>query len=124
MAGAGFGIIYQKQQEGNSKTAEAVRALSSRAVPSIAAYGQVLDISGRNITLSYSDESLTFPVIDGADIISVTNSNASGSGVTASAAQKKVDFSSIKKGDTLSVNIKLLADGSLEGRSVIIVSSK
>lgn len=122
VVGAGLGIFYQSQidapQLANFTAIKAVfKNLSSKAVPSILAYGQVTNIEGRNLTLSYSGDSVSIAISDSANINSfVKDSN----GVP---SQQKIDFSQIKNGDTLNISVKILPNGQLEGQSVIILSS-
>jgi len=117
--GGGVGIFYQSQKEGGQPgVAENIlKNLNSKAVPSIIAYGQVTKIDGRNVTLSFNGDSVTIKINDSASINSFVKS---ASGTT---TQQKMNFSQIKKGDTLSVNVKLLPDGNLQGESVIILST-
>jgi hypothetical protein len=96
-----------------------VKALSSKVVPSIIAYGQVTKIENKNITLTYNKETLTVPVMESANVYSFVPAEA-GSKTTAP-TQKKSTFSEIKVGDSLNITVKLSADGVLEGQSVIIL---
>lgn len=110
LVGAGVGVYYQMQK--GSFGDAAVRALSSKVIPSIVAYGQVTNISGRNITLSHNGDSLTIPVATDAQVSSFA------SGLT---AEQDVGFGDVKKGDYINISVKLSADGSMEGRAVIIL---
>jgi hypothetical protein len=96
-----------------------IKGLSSKVVPSIVAYGQVTNISGRNITLTYSQETLTIKVSNTANIYSFSAPKAGSTTPT----QQKASFSDIKKGDNLNINLKVSANGALEGQSVIILPS-
>lgn len=117
--GGGLGIFYQSQKGGGGEgvSANILKNLNSKAVPSIIAYGQVTKIEGRNVTLSFNGDSVTVKVSDSASINSFVKDSA---GAT---TQQKKDFSQIKNGDTLSINVKLLSDGNLQGESVIILST-
>lgn len=121
IVGGGVGMAYQTQKD-SVKIKQvnimepAFKGLSSKVIPSIVAYGQVTNIEGRNITLSYSGESLTVKIKDNANIYSFATAPG-----TKTASQEKANFSDIKKGDNLNISLKLLADGSLEGQSAIIL---
>ncbi len=123
--GGGAGVFYQTQQvqlnnPQNIAAEAALKALSSKVVPSIVAFGKVTSISGRNVTLNYAGENLTIKIDETAQISSFTAPSA-GSKTTAS--QGKAEFKDIKVGNTLSINLRLLADGALKGMSVVIINS-
>jgi len=117
--GGGLGIFYQSQKdvlqspEGNSKL-KAVQVLSSKVIPSITAYGQISNIDGRNITLTFGGDSLNVKINDDA-IVYLPSSESS--------PQQIAKFEDIKKGDNVSVNLRLLPDGQIEGQMVIILNS-
>jgi hypothetical protein len=114
--------LSQKGISNNSqsnKFESAVKALSSKVIPSIIAYGQVTKIENKNITLTYNKETLTIPLTQSTSIYSFVAPEA-GSKATAP-TQKKSSFSEIKVGDSLNITIKLLPDGTIEGQSVIIL---
>jgi len=116
--GGGLGIFYQSQKnalqtpEGNSKL-KAVQVLSSKVIPSITAYGQIANIDGRNITLTFGGDSLNVKINDDA-IVYLPSSESS--------PQQIAKFEDIKKGDNVSVNLRLLPDGQIEGQMVIILN--
>jgi len=121
--GGGLGIAYQSQKGvttgGAVSAQEVVKTLSSKVVPSIIAYGNVSDIQGKNITLSYGTESIIVAVTDNAQIFTFTQS----ADPKVAPTQTKTDFSKIKKGDSLNISLKLLPTGELQGISVIILPS-
>lgn len=121
LVGGGAGMLYQKQQSDFYESLHGVanlKTLSSGVIASIAAYGQVDKIDGRNITLSYSGSSLTIPVSESASIVSVVSSVGE---IKKMGSQKQANFSDIKEGENLSINIKISADGSITGTSVVIL---
>ena len=126
--GGGLGVFYQTQKdtlsvetaskavvEAKTETDALTKTLTSKALSSITGSGQVTDIAGRNITLSSGGDSITFNLLGNAQILSFVADS------TGKMTQQKVDFSQIKKGDNLSVNLKLLPDGTLEGQAVMIL---
>jgi len=116
--GGGLGIFYQSQKnalqtpEGNSKL-KAVQVLSSKVIPSITAYGQVSNIDGRSVTLTFGGDSLNVKINDDA-VVYLPSSESS--------PQQIAKFEDIKKGDNVSVNLRLLPDGQIEGQMVIILN--
>ena len=115
--GGGLGVYYASEAGGvpGSKAAvktQAVQTLSSKVIPSITAYGQVSKIDGKNITLNYGGDSLTIKLRDDAQIFFPS---------TATTPQKMAKFEDIKVGQNVSMNIKLLPDGQIEGQLVIIL---
>ena len=117
--GAGLGIFFQMQKDAPKiKSANLlINTLSSKAVPSIVAFGKVTSINGKNITLSFNGGSVTIKINDNA-VVSSMSANAQDK-----SAPQKITFSQIKIGDTLNISIKVFSDGQLLGQSVIIVSS-
>jgi hypothetical protein len=123
-AGVGVGILQYNFFGGqNAKMLSAVKVLSSQMVPTISAYGQVAEINGKIITISFSEETLSVPIRDDAKISSVGGFNQVPGSVVSVASQPSVDFNSIKKGDNVTINMRLLSDGTLEGTAVFILPS-
>ncbi len=139
VGGGGLGILYQKQKDASqieklqareSVLNSVVKRLSSKLIQSIASYGKVSKIEGRNVTLTFEGESLTIKVREEALIFSFTHTL--GRSLTGEAAplkkgdtvittRQKVELKDIKLGDDLGINIKLLPDGQLEGQFITIV---
>ena len=139
VGGGGLGILYQKQKDASqieklqareSVLNSVVKRLSSKLIQSIASYGKVSKIEGRNVTLTFEGESLTIKVREEALIFSFTQTL--GRSLTGEAAplkkgdtvittRQKVELKDIKLGDDLGINIKLLPDGQLEGQFITIV---
>lgn len=114
--GGGLGILYQQQKEilpvKETPKTQAVQTLSSKVIPSITAFGQVSNIDGRNLTLTFGGDNLTIKINDSAQIYLPA---------TKTSAQQTAQFSDIKKGDNVSVNVKLLSDGQMDGQMVVII---
>ena len=113
--GGGMGILYQAQKNGApiQNHEQTIKALMSKVVPSIVAFGEVAAINGKNVSLNYSGDNLTIKVRDDALIYTLIGTDQS--------AQQQVAFSAIKKGDNLSINMRVNPQGQLEGMSVIIM---
>jgi len=119
--GGGAGVYFISQtpltKEGAANQI-ALKTLSSKVIPSIVAYGEVTNISGKNVTVAYAGDSATVAIANSAQVYSFIQQAGS-----ASPTQQKTDFAAIKKGDTLNIALKLLADGTLQGQSVIILKT-
>jgi hypothetical protein len=121
LIGGGAGIMYQAQksvlpQSASSQgTPPVLKQLSSKVFPLITASGKVADVSGRNITVSFSGDSTTIKIKDGAPVYSF---GIDSKGVS---QQQLSDFSQIKKESNINISCKLLADGTLEGQAVVIL---
>jgi hypothetical protein len=111
-AGDIFGVSMQKKTTINQseQTSALIKTLSSDAVPSIVAYGEVSEINDKNITLSFNGDTITAKIKDDANFYSYAGNSSSPS---------KLSFDQIQVGDMLNISIKLTADGQLEGESVI-----
>ncbi len=107
------GFLYAGQQV--SPQLNVIKSLSTQIIPSMVAYGEVANIEGRNITLSYGGDSIKIRIEESSPIYSHIN-NSVGKSV-----QEKVSFGDIKKGDNLSIAVKLLPDGQLQSQSVFIL---
>jgi hypothetical protein len=126
--GGGLGILYQQQKEvlpsKDILKVQAVQTLSSKVIPSIAAFGTVTNISGRNLTLVSGNDSLTVKISDGAQIFLPATTTTDKNGKVVTSPQQAVSFSEIKNGNNVSVNLKLLPDGQIEGQMVSIITAK
>jgi hypothetical protein len=116
--GGAIGIYFQFQKDAPKLNIarNVIKSLSSKTVPSIVAFGKASKIEGKNITLDYNGDNITIGISDDAQIYSSSNQNAG-------AAPTAASFENIKIGDNLSINLKVLADGQLEGQSIIILNS-
>jgi len=115
--GGAVGVFYQMQKDAPELLkASALEKLSSNVIPSIVAYGEVLDINGRDVLISFSGASLTVPIDENAQVYSFNNSSAS-----ESPTQQQANFSEIKKGDYLNISLKVSMDGEIQGKTVIIL---
>lgn len=117
LVGGGVGMSYQSQKlsPGNEKALETVKILSSKAVSSIIVFGQVENISDRELTVSYEGESVIVKMADKA-LIENLSKDSSGKPI-----QQKIDFNQIKQGDNVNIPAKLSQQGILEGESLIIL---
>lgn len=124
IVGGGLGILYQSKNPAQVVKIQAVQTLSSKVIPSITAFGQVSNIDGKNITLSFGGDSLTIKIRDDAQVYLPATSTTDKNGKPVISPQQTAQFSDIKKGENVSVNLKLLPDGQLEGQLVIIITAQ
>ena len=117
--GGGMGFLYKTLQVSPQikKTTAIIKDLSSKTVLSTVAYGQVSKIEGKDITLSYSGDSIKVSMKENSPVYSFANDS------TGKPVQKQVDLKEIKIGDNLNITIKLLPDGQIQGQSVLILMS-
>ena len=116
IGGGVIGMYFQFQKDSfeidkGKKMAAVLNSLSSRAVPSVVAFGSVSKIDGRSITLTYGGENITINISDDVKIYSSSGNE-----------QAIAPFEIIKVGDNLSINIKVIPEGQLQGQSIIILS--
>lgn len=119
-----LGIYYQQQrmtsqilvqQESAQKMQAVVKALSSNMVNSLSVYGQVTNINGQDLILTFAGDIIAVHIKDNAPISSFASASAGGV-----ASQPQVKFSDIKNGNSLTIELKVLPDGQLEGQSIIV----
>ena len=91
--------------------------LSSAVVP-LYANGIVSNISGRNVTLTSGFDSLVVPISASAKINLFVHPEGG-----KSSYYQATQFNKIKTGDHLNINLNLLSDNKLEGKTVYILSS-
>lgn len=117
--GGGIGILYQMQKDAPqiNKATEVVKKLTSKAIPSIVAYGQIVSIEGRNLKVSFNGEDVAVKISDTA---AVTSFDTDSQGKT---SQQNLDFSQVKLGQTVSINTRVLLDGQLQGEAIMIFTS-
>ena len=124
----GGGVATFLQSPKVEKVNTVVKALNSKTVTAISFYGKVSKIDGRNVTLSYSGDSVTVNVLPASQVygISASTVKTDSKGVTTTtpgSTQQLVDFSTIKVGDNLNINAKMSPTGELTGTFVLIVPS-
>lgn len=114
-----FGMFWQVQKDAPQIeiAAKTLKTLTSNAVPSITVYGQISNISGRTITVSFNEDAVVVKMHENA---AVSFFEISGQGGT----RQDFDFNALKEGQTISLSAKLLPDGSLQGESLIVLASK
>jgi len=125
--GGGAGVYYKTQEVAertikNKLTEESLEILSSKIISTINAYGEVVDIKGRDVFLSYEGDTIKINVDDDAVIYSVVEKiNPDPSDITKNASQELVDFSQIKIGDNLNVGIKINENFQFEAQLIMIM---
>ena len=122
-AGVALGYLFNSQSGGDLNSPEVmqtnlpvVKALSSKVIPSVAAYGTITKIEGNNITVTSDTDSIVVPIRTDANIYSFSV-DVAGQGAPTS---KKITLGDLKNGDKVSINLRVLSSGKLEGYSVIV----
>lgn len=123
-AGGGLGYILQKNPGSSSGADGGALAtlgttLKSKAINSISAFGNVTNISGRTVTLTYNKETIQIKMRDDAKFYTFVQTKDPKTNKTIS-KQQAAKFTDIKIGDNLNVSVKITADNKLEGSSAII----
>ena len=113
VSGGAVGFLYARQQL--SSQLDVIKNLSSQAIPSMVAYGEVTEIEGRNITLSYGGDNIKINVEESSSVYLSINDSAG------KPMQEKISFKDIKKGNNLSVAVKLLPNGQLQSQSIFVL---
>lgn len=125
--GAALGFFYQifmgavPQKE--VPKVEAIKMLSSKVIPSITAFGNVSKIEGKNVTLTFGGDTMIIKIRDNAQIFLPASSSKDSKGNTVTLPQQSARFADIKTGDNISINLKLLPDGQIEGQMVILLGN-
>jgi hypothetical protein len=113
---ASLGFNQQTSEE-NLKNTEIVKLLNSKVVSSIMAYGEVQSIDEKNITLSFSGENIVIKLADDVQILALSTGG-----------DKKSNYqpyllSQIKKNFNVTVDLKLSANGTLQGQVITVLPS-
>ncbi len=110
--GCYLGIVIQIQ-----KTPKPLDLLLLDKILSITASGLITNISERTITLTQAEESLTIPIREDAKIVAYVTPETEG----APLERKEINLEDIEVGNYLSVSIKILPEGQLEGVDVTVL---
>src|SRR3989344_3779048 len=130
-AGGFLGMYYQTQQPvaqpdvnvNNQVGSGLAKTLSSKAVSSITAYGTVAKIDGNDVTLSFQQDTMVVEITGDAKIFSLVIATSPTTGAIKTApvsGTKQIEFKDIKIGDTVSVAVRVLSNGQVEGFSVVV----
>ncbi len=116
-SGIGFGIFYQQQKDliGEKNSKDTLKALSSKNIASIIAYGQITKIDGRDLTISYLGDTMKILAEDGCKIYLI------GESAGGQSEKKEINFEDIKVGNHLNITIKVMPDGQIIGQSILIL---
>ena len=106
---AGFYASFLLQENrimpGANTAENSLKILRSDLIPSIVAFGQIKNISGRTVTLSYDIDTL---VIDLAPEAKVFISG-----------EKEMNFSDLKVGDYINISLKVYPDDTVKGSRIL-----
>ena len=102
---------------------EAIKVLSSKVIPAIAAYGMITKIDGRNVTMTYQTDSIVVAFRTDAKIYSYTINPAvkTPKGAAPAYVTTLASFNDLKVGQNISANIKVDLNGQVEGFSAIFI---
>jgi hypothetical protein len=127
LVGGGIGVFYKTEKSSSKvESPQAASSIASGLSSGAGGYfnvsGQVTGIEGRNIYIKFRGNSLMVKVEDSAPIYSFIEPAPTKAGqLVIISTQKIAKFEDIKKGDTLNIALKFLADGSINGTSVVIL---
>lgn len=118
--GAIFGMFLQVQKDAPQidKAAETLKMLTSKAIPSVVVYGQISNINGRTVTVSFNGDTAVVKLRDNA---AVSSFGGYGQGNN---TPQNIDLSQVQQGQTASISAKILSDGSLQGESLIVLPAR
>ena len=126
--GAGAGVFYQIQKQAKDPVIQkaiqiqpTVNILTSKTVQTIGAFGTVQKIDGRNITIAYGGDQITANIAADAQIFSSNPTKDPKTGNITTGIPQVVTLADIKVGDQLTVSLKILPNGQLQGDSVYIL---
>ncbi|MDO8619408.1 MAG: hypothetical protein Q7R49_05715 [Candidatus Daviesbacteria bacterium] len=122
--GGGLGVFYQMQTQKNipqviSKPQEVnalIKALSSKVVTYMTTRGEVTKIDGKDITLSSGGDSIKITTIENIPTFPYIGDGSQ------KPVQGKTGLKEIKVGDNLSIIIKILPDGQIQGQGIFIIN--
>ena len=128
LLGLGYGYGYfsgQKAIEGTKTETPLSGLLESKAIGELTttASGEVTEISGRKLTLNKEGDTLTISIGEDALVYRVVPSEEKATEIPQPSVREEIKFGEIKVGDKVSITCELKADGSLEGKTVIILST-
>jgi hypothetical protein len=117
--GGTFGIIFQSQKDQVliNKYTGVIKSAASKTVASILSYGQISDIQGRDVTLAFGGDYITVNIKQDANVYSYSSNSAN-------AQKKQLNFSDLKKGDTVNISMTMSQEGKFTANSVMVVSQK
>lgn len=113
VVGVFSGILAERQITGPKleKAKAALQIIGSKLVPSITVFGEVKNISGRDVVLEYVGESVTVKVKNDAQIVTLLKEGG----------QREAKFEDLKIGDFVNVSLNITQDGEVEGSQVRII---
>jgi hypothetical protein len=114
-AGYGLGLGGYKLA-GESDIAMLNLIKSSTVVPVTNALGKIVNISGRDITLSKEGKELTISILPEAKFFNHVSPDGKGMGQAA-----ETTFESVKLNDSVIVDIKILQNNQVQGTAVRII---
>lgn len=125
LLGLGFysGLNYAQKQIEKAKTSSPLaNLLTSKVIGGLntTAFGEITEISGRNITLSNEGDALTISIKEDATIFRLLPPEGSAE-TPQPATREEIEFEEIKVGDQVNISCQLKADETLEGVDVMVL---
>lgn len=115
VVGGFCGVLLEKKivEPKIEKTDVLLKVLNSNLISSVTAFGQVIEISGRNITLVSSDQKLTIRIKDNAKIAVLDSQKI----------PTEVGIGDLKIGQNISAKLSIAQDNTLEASTVLVMPS-
>lgn len=115
MLGAGLGFFLKTDNNAIVQiqpATELISLLSSKPISGIMIYGTVKDISDRDIIISNQEETIALQISSHAKVYK-----------TGTEKTEEISFEDVKKGDALTINSVMTAEGKLRGDSIYIFTN-
>ena len=120
--GLGAGFVLRSQTKTEIIKEQTINNLASKVISSVAVYGQITKVQGRDVTLNNLGDNLTITLADNAQIYAFKIAPAvKGSKTVSAPTQQKASLADLKIGDKINAVIKILDDGQLQGSSLVIL---
>ena len=123
--GLGAGFVLRSQTKTEIIKDQTINNLASKVISSVAVYGQIAKVQGRDLMLNNLGDNLTITLADNAQIYSfkIESVNKDQKSTSTTPVQQKASLADIKIGDKVNAVIKILDNGQLQGSSLVILPS-
>jgi len=115
-----IGTYFSPNLSSGGNIMSVVESINSPVISTITAYGTVQKIQGQTITLSADGDTRDIQIQEGSTV-SILITQTSGQTSLTGPKQSTANFSMIKVGDKLNIQVKLLPTGELSGTGIIIL---
>ena len=123
--GLGAGFVLRSQTKTEIIKDQTINNLASKVISSVAVYGQIAKVQGRDLMLNNLGDNLTITLADNAQIYAfkIESVNKDQKSTSTTPVQQKASLADIKIGDKVNAVIKILDNGQLQGSSLVILPS-